>query len=184
MSTTARTTGGRLTRVGRWGLALLALHTVLLFLPPIPPTHQGSSAPGYALSLVVVTLLVIEIARQAEALVEWWRYAASARLRAAVGGIILGVVGGALAFRRVMPQAFARFSREEGLWEPLTLTCFLGGAVLLWRATGAAPRAAGTRDAATGTRDAATGTRAVATSPHAEARAPRDARKPWRLMAL
>jgi hypothetical protein len=136
-----------LTAAGRWGFALLAIHTILLFFSPIPPIHNGSSVPGYALSLLVVALLAIEIARQAPALVEGWDRAASGRLRATVVGIVLGGLGAALVFRWVEPEAFGRFSREEGLWEPLTVTCFLAGAILLWRAARGGRGSVASRDA-------------------------------------
>jgi hypothetical protein len=146
----------RLTAVGLWGAALLALHVVLLFLPPLPPIHQGSSVPGYALSLVVTALIAIEIARQAPASIAGWRGAASAGLRASVAALLAAGLGLALAFRWTAPVLYERFSREEGLWEPLTVTCYLAGAILLWRAASAGP--GGIR--------------------------PHHAHKPWRLMAV
>lgn len=125
---------------GRWGLALLAVHAALLFAPPIPPVHKGTSAPSYAWSLLVVALLTIEVWRQAPALLAWWRARRGIRVRsAAAGGVAIGLTL-ALAWRALAPEPFRRASREEGFWEPLTLVAYLAGAILLARASGGLPR--------------------------------------------
>ena len=128
-------TEARWGRAGRWGLALLALHLALLLLPPIPPIHNGSSMPGFALSLAVAALLAVEVRHRATALIAGWRRWASPGRRALVVALAPAVVAFALAFRAIATPLFGRFSREEGLWEPLTLVCFLAGAIFLWRAS-------------------------------------------------
>jgi hypothetical protein len=128
-------TEARWGRAGRWGLALLALHLALLLLPPIPPFHNGSSMPGFALSLAVAALLAVEVWHRATALIAAWRRWATPRRRALVVALALAVVAFALAFRATATPLFGRFSREEGLWEPLTLVCCLAGAIFLWRAS-------------------------------------------------
>lgn len=132
----------RLSALGRWGLALLAAHTAFLFLPPVPPIHNGSSVPGYALSLLVAALLALEVRRRAPAILAWWRARAAAALRAVAAGAIAAILALALALRAALPEPFRRFSREEGLWEPLTLVCYLGAVFLVSRASaGLDPRA-------------------------------------------
>ena len=125
----------------RWGALLLLVHTALLFLPPIPPVLSGSSVFGYALSLVVAGLLAGAIGGRSDRLAAWWRRAASARRRALAATVPLALLAGALVFRVLAMGRFARLQREEGLFEPLTLVCYIAAAVLLWRASAAAPAA-------------------------------------------
>lgn len=46
-------------------------------------------------------------------------------------GVLAGVVLAGIALRALDPAAFARFSREEGIWEPLTVTAYLSAAAVL-----------------------------------------------------
>ncbi len=127
-----------MSRAGRWGLALLALHTALLLVPAIPPILNGSSVPGYLLSLAVVALLAVEAGRRSDALLAWWWRAANVGRRTLATLIPLAFLALALAFRAALPETFYRFQREEGLFEPLTLLCYVVAAIFLWRAGAAA----------------------------------------------
>ncbi|HEV2130729.1 MAG TPA: hypothetical protein VGR27_06480 [Longimicrobiaceae bacterium] len=130
------------------GLGLLALHIVLLFLPLIPPdlgqyVRQGGSLWSYLFGYVAVILLLIELKRSPLAVVEWWRQIPPARRWLAGVVAVASTLGGALALRAYAPRQFVRFSGEEGLWEPLTLFCYFGAAVLLGgvaRSSAAMPR--------------------------------------------
>jgi hypothetical protein len=122
----------------RWGLALLALHALLLFFPPIPPVLNGSSVPLYALSLAVAGFLAAAVARRAGAILAWWgRAGAGPRALAAI--LPLAALALAFLFRAAAMERYARFQREEGVFETLTLAAYLAGAILLWRASAAAP---------------------------------------------
>jgi hypothetical protein len=114
-----------------WIAALVfAVHVVLLFLPPIPPFYKGSLW-SFALAYGTVALGMWNVRRWGPPLAAWWSAlgprARAARVLASVG--IVGAFGGTL--RAAAPQVFARFSREEGVWEPLTLLAFLASASLL-----------------------------------------------------
>lgn len=45
-----------------------------------------------------------------------------------------GTLAGTLAMREWAPGPFGRFSRETGLWEPLSLLCYWASALLVYRA--------------------------------------------------
>jgi hypothetical protein len=119
------------------GFGLFALHWVSLFLPKIPPIHKRYSVTSYLLAHLSVVLLLVGLKRMAPALVEWWRASrvGTIRWRIVAGAVVGGCLAGALAVRRLAPDLFARYSREEGLLEPVTLLCYAGSAIVLWTAS-------------------------------------------------
>jgi hypothetical protein len=126
----------QLSGAGRLGIALLALHIVLLFLPPIPPDLRAVMPPGgslwsYLIGYTAVILLLIELRRSSITVVEKWQRTPPLR-RWLTGAVVVAVtLTGSLALWVIAPERFARFSGEEGLWEPLTLFCYLASAALL-----------------------------------------------------
>jgi hypothetical protein len=128
----------RLSRWGYAGLTLLSLHVLLLFFPPIPPDVKGSLwwwVTGYA----SVALLLVEADRHAVTLAAAWGGLPRPRRWARALGVALALFGLGLAFRTWAPIVYGRFEREEGLWEPLTLLCYLVAAAVLYRSVGAPP---------------------------------------------
>lgn len=130
-------------RAGKTAAALFAIHTLVLFLPPLPPDVKGSLW-SYLLGYMAVLCVAIELRAHAPTLAA--RYARlPAPRRAALGlGTAAAVLAGGLTIRGYAPELFERWSREEGVWEPLTLTTFLAAAFLLFAAAriSAAPPAA------------------------------------------
>lgn len=112
------------------GLALFFIHVLLLFLPPIPPDIKGSLW-DYLSGYLAVAFLAVEFGRRRSSLAAWWATRSRGRQWAAGLGLALATLGLVLAVRSLSPSLFARFSREEGLWEPATLLCYLGSAILL-----------------------------------------------------
>lgn len=119
-----------LSRWGYAGLALLLIHVTLLFFPPIPPDMKGSLwdwLTGYA----AVALLLIEVGRQRSRLAAaWWELDPRARWARGLGAALVLLLL-AITLRMASPPLYVRFSAEAGLWEPLTLFCYLAAAVLL-----------------------------------------------------
>ncbi len=109
------------------------MHLVTVALPHIPPAHKSFSIPSYVLVHVALALLLIAWARPAPGLAAWWRERVSAPLRVRIAGLIGLACAGALAVRSWTPTIYSRLSREEGLFEPVTVLCYAGGAILLWR---------------------------------------------------
>jgi hypothetical protein len=121
----------RLSRWGRLGLALLAVHTVLLFLPPIPPDWKGpliNWVAGYA----VVFLLLVEFTRHRPAVVGYWAAASAGRRRAIALGLALAVLAVGLPVRGLAPKIYLSLSAEYGLVEPATLFVYLATAIALF----------------------------------------------------
>ena len=119
-----------ISRLGRAGLALFALHVVLLLVPPVPPYWKGS-LPSYVIGYIAILLILRELARQRTRVLDRWDRAARARRWTAAALAVAGTIVGAFALRAAAPDVFIRFSREEGVWEPITLLCFLFSALLL-----------------------------------------------------
>jgi hypothetical protein len=115
---------------GRAPLIVFAVHVTLLFFPPIPPLHKGSMW-SYMLGYLTVVLAVRAASAGGPRMTAWWsREAALVRWRQTMAA--LGVVAGVGWFLRAgLPETFARFSREEGAWEPITLFCYAAAALLL-----------------------------------------------------
>ncbi len=116
-------------------MALFSIHVILLLFPPIPPDIKGSLwswLAGYG----SIALLLVELARQRRRLAEGW-----ARLEPGARWLIgLGpsaeVLILALILRWFVTPVYLRFSAEAGVWEPLTLFCYLGSAVILFGVAG------------------------------------------------
>jgi hypothetical protein len=119
-----------LSRWGVAGLALFLVHIVLLCLPPLPPDVKGSLW-DYLTAYPAVALLLVEwVRRHAAAARGWAGLSAGRRWAIGLGGAA-GTFVLALAVRWLSPALYMRFSREEGLWEPLTLFLYLAAALLL-----------------------------------------------------
>lgn len=134
-------------RAGTTAAALFVIHALVLFLPPLPPDVKGSLW-SYVLGYTGVVFAAIEVRAHAPALAAWCAGFPGPR-RAALGlGSAAIVLTGGLAIRWYAPALFERWSREEGVWEPLTLMTFLAAAFLLFAAARIpAARAAARTDA-------------------------------------
>jgi hypothetical protein len=125
----AETESSRTTIVG---LALFGVLAVLLTLP----AFQGHLVGGAALWVIgyaTVALLLRQVWLGSATMREWWRSRRrwkrwSATLVIVVATLVIGLV-----VRATAPELFRRFSRENGLWEPLCLLMYWGGALLLYR---------------------------------------------------
>jgi len=119
-------------RALRAGLALLALHSVLLFLPKIPPIYKRMSVVSYVLSIVAVTLATVGVKRIAPWLVARWRGRAGPGIRIGCAAATVAVLLAALAVRAAASETFARLSLEDGLWETFTLLSYTAGWAVVW----------------------------------------------------
>lgn len=120
----------RLGPAGKAAVGFLVVHALLLFLPPLPPQVKGSLW-SYTLGHVAVILAVVELRAHAPAVARYWGELLRSRrvllgVGAAMGTLLLGLV-----VRWRMPEIFGRWSREEGIWEPLTLIVYLTSALLV-----------------------------------------------------
>lgn len=123
---------------GRAAGGIFAIHALLLFFPPIPPYVKGSLL-SYTLGHLAVLLAAVEVRAHAPM---WVRYAGRLRTSRRVllsVGAALGTLALGLSLRSVVPELFARWSREEGIWEPLTLVAYLSSALLLLAAARVRP---------------------------------------------
>lgn len=127
----ARAEAEGLSRWGRAGLALFALHLILLFFPPLPPDVKGSLW-SYVAGYGSVALLLVEVGRswRWRLLAGWGRRSPGGRWAVGLGAVVAVLIV-ALAVRSASPVLFARFSREEGLWEPVTLFLYLASSLVL-----------------------------------------------------
>lgn len=124
----------RLSRWGCAGLALLAVHTVLLFLPPIPPHIKGPLV-NWVAGYTVVFLFLVEFTRQRTSVLAYWAAASAARRRVIAFGLAIGVLAVALPVRAVAPKLYLSLSAEHGLVEPATLFIYLATAIALFAAS-------------------------------------------------
>lgn len=122
---------------GRAALFLFGVHVVLLFFPPIPPLVKGSLW-SYLAGYGAVVLGLVEVARLRPTLRAAWRRVSRARRRTLAGALVFSVLALTVGLRALAPDLFARFSGEEGLWEPLSVFLYLGCAVLLFGAAAGA----------------------------------------------
>lgn len=127
-------------RALRWGLALLALHAILLLFPKIPPTYKRMSVVSYALSIAAVATSTVGFARAAPRITAWWRTRRGPAWRAAAALLPAATLGVALAVRAAWPETFFRLSLEDGLWETLTLLAYGFGFALAWHSGARHPR--------------------------------------------
>lgn len=115
---------------GRAAAGTFALHALLLFFPPIPPYVKGSLL-SYTLGHLAVLLALVELRAHGPTWNRYWGDLPASRrvllsVAAALATLILG-----LSLRWAEPELFVRWSREEGIWEPLTLAVYLWSAVIL-----------------------------------------------------
>jgi hypothetical protein len=114
------------------GLALLGLLATLLVLP----AFQGHPVGGAVLWVIgygTVALLMRQVWLGSARIREWWRSMARSQRWSGVLVVVLFTLVGGLVMRETAPELFRRFSRENGLWEPLCLLMYWGGALLLYR---------------------------------------------------
>lgn len=104
---------------------LFLIHLVLLFLPPLPPDIKGSLW-DYATGYLAVLLAAVAAGRRADEIIAGWSRLTPARRWTMGLGTAGAVAGLATALALVSPTLALRWAREEGMWEPLTLLCFLG----------------------------------------------------------
>ena len=117
----------------RAAVAVFTVHVVLLFFPPLPPLWKGS-VWSYVLGYLAVILAVRSFGSWAPLLTAWWgrrpgvvRWLQAMAVLAATAAFGFGV-------RSVSTDVFGRFSREEGVWEPINLLAYVASAILLFRA--------------------------------------------------
>lgn len=130
--------GGRtgLSWPGLTALGLFAVHVVLLFFPPLPPYLKGSLW-SYLLAYSAVLLASVGLARRAPALVVRWERSGDRGRLLGTYGVAAAILGIGWSVQSALPELFGRLSREEGLWEPLSMFIYIGAALaLLARARG------------------------------------------------
>jgi hypothetical protein len=87
---------------------------------------------GYA----AVAFLVIEAVRQRRRLAAAWSEVTPGARWTRGLGAALALLALAVVLRVTSPPLYVRFSAEAGLWEPLTLFCYLAAAVLVGGVSG------------------------------------------------
>ncbi|NIW35146.1 MAG: hypothetical protein GWN32_00775 [Gemmatimonadetes bacterium] len=124
-------TYGGLSWWGYAGLALFAVHVVLLFFPPIPPDIKGSLW-WWLTAYIPVALLLVETGRSWRVIVSAW--GDHPRGRRFTGGLllVLGVLIFGATLRAYVPWLHEHFHREEGLFEPIMLYGYLASAIVLF----------------------------------------------------
>ena len=135
----ARTIGhrspARVVSIAGWRMAVLLLATLvaLVFAPRIPDRYGGNLWLGFA-GYSAVALLLRESWRYARSIRDWWTAMTRGR-RTLLGILVVGAtLAGTLALREWAPKPFGKLSREDGLWEPLSLLVYWASALLLYRA--------------------------------------------------
>ena len=117
----------------RLALVLLAVLVGLMLGPRIPDRFGGNLWLGLA-GYGAVLLLLREAWREAGRIRTWWSAMGRGR-RSALGALVVGAtLLGTLAMRAWAPGPFGKFSRENGLWEPLSLLFYWGSAIVIYRA--------------------------------------------------
>lgn len=116
-------------------MALLLLVTLigLVMAPPVPERYGG----GFWLWLsgyTAVLLLLRDTWRHADGIRGWWTAKAPARRTALAAVAVVATLAGTLALREWAPVPFGKLSREQGLWEPLSLLLYWGAMLLVYRA--------------------------------------------------
>ena len=116
----------------RGALLLLAALVGLVLAPRIPDRFGGNLWLGIA-GYTAVLFLLRDTSRHAGSIRGWWT-AKARRRRTALGALaVVATLVGTLALRRWAPGPFGKLSREDGLWEPLSLLCYWGSALLIYR---------------------------------------------------
>lgn len=132
---------------GRSAAALLLFATLVLLalLFPRLPDRYGGGLWRYFAGYTAVLLLLGDVSRNARSIRGWWA-ASPRRRRTAFAMLGVGAtLVGTLALREWAPGVFGILSRESGLWEPLSLLCYWGGALLIYRTLPAAEGSASDR---------------------------------------
>lgn len=124
-------------------LLLLAALIGLILAPRIPGRYGGDFWLGLA-GYAAVALLLGDLWRHTDEIRAWWAAIHPRRRTVAALLTVAAALAGTLALREWAPGVFGRLSRETGLWEPLSLLAYWGGAILIHRAL--------PRDAARGAR--------------------------------
>jgi hypothetical protein len=110
--------------LGRLALVAFGLHVVLLFFPPLPPYFHGSIW-AYLLGYGAVILAVFAVAPRVRSISRWWEKLGPGRRAQLGAGCVAAILAIGLAVRAASPETFIRWSREEGVYEPLTLLVYL-----------------------------------------------------------
>jgi hypothetical protein len=111
-------------------LFLFGTHILLLFFPPIPPDIKGSLW-SHLLWISAVIAAAIAINQNWEwVLRTWFSRGVNARLLLTLLCLLIVVVVGR-AFYVSAYDIFLRFSKEYGVWEPLSTFLYLASAILL-----------------------------------------------------
>lgn len=115
---------GRAILLSRLAAALFGLHVVLLFFPPLPPYLEGSLW-SHLLGYSAVILAVFALAPSAGSFPRRW-HAWNRGSRVVLGvGIAAALVVVGLGVRAASPDLFVRWTREEGVFEPVTLLIYI-----------------------------------------------------------
>ncbi len=125
----AETRSFRMTIVG---LALLGLQAMLLVLPFFQ-SHPVGGAVLWVIGYGTVALLMRQVWLESAKMRECWRSLGRSQRWSGVLAVVLLTLVGGFVMRETAPEPFRRFSRENGLWEPLCLLMYWGGALLLYR---------------------------------------------------
>ena len=117
----------------RQALVLLILLIALMLAPRIPDRFGGNLWLGVA-GYGAVALLLRETWREAGRIRVWWSGMGRGRRSVLGAAAVIATLLGTLAMRTWAPGPFGKFSRENGLWEPLSLLLYWGSAVVIHRA--------------------------------------------------
>src|SRR5690606_7084028 len=86
----------------------------------------------YLVAYAAVILAALEVHSQAPTVARVWGGLPSSRRALLGGGLAVGVLTLGLDVRGRAPELFARWSGEEGIWEPLTLAAYLSACLVLF----------------------------------------------------
>jgi hypothetical protein len=114
------------------GLALFGLLAALLTLPGFQG-HPVGGAVLWVIGYGTVAWLLRQVWLGSATMREWWRSVGRSKRWSAMLMIVVATLVIGLVVRETAPELFRRFSRENGLWEPLCLLMYWGGALLLYR---------------------------------------------------
>lgn len=101
--------------------------------PPVPERY-GDGLWLWLSGYCAVLLLLRDTWRHADAINGWWTGKDPHRRTVLAALMVASALAGTLALREVAPVVFGKLSREQGLWEPLSLFLYWGAVILLYRA--------------------------------------------------